>query len=130
MQINEGTMPKLDKLLSDIPQFQPFAYYDKHLDCIRVQIRDCSVTEERVNKIFTILKPNHCEVGPQFAGFNIKGIRHLFNRINLKLEGVIPLADIIDGIVKEFPESTVNNVIRSVQTTDECNDLEINMEAA
>lgn len=27
-------------------EFVPFAYYDKHLDCIRVQIKDCSVIEK------------------------------------------------------------------------------------
>ena len=39
--------------------FQPFAYFDKHMDCIRVKIRDCSVTEVRLSRMFTVLKPNH-----------------------------------------------------------------------
>ncbi len=125
MQINEEVMPELDSILQSIPEFQPFAFYDKHLDCIRVQIVDCSVTEERVNRIFTVLKPNYDDAGPQFVGFNIKGIRHLFNQIRLPLEGVIRLTDIIDGIVKNFPESTVLSVIRKVQTNDKYDDLEI-----
>ena len=130
MQINQELMPKLGALLHDIPEFKPFAYYDKHLDCIRVQIRDCSVTEERVNRIFTVLKPNHSEVGAQYVGFNIKGIRHLFNQIGLPLHGVISLTDIFDGIVQQFPEATVLNVIRSVQTTEEYLSLEVEFDEA
>ena len=32
--------------------FRPCAYYDKHLDCIHVQVRDCSFTEIRLNEVF------------------------------------------------------------------------------
>ena len=35
------------------------AYYDKHMDCIRVQSRDCSITEERRDALFTVLKDNY-----------------------------------------------------------------------
>jgi len=125
MKINTKSMPDLEGLLKDIPVFKPVAYYDKHLDCIRVKIRDCSVTEERVNRIFTVLKPNNCDVSSPYVGFNIKGIRHLFNQLKIPLTGIVRLVDIIDGIVKQFPEGTILSVIRSVETTDEYQDLEV-----
>lgn len=131
MEINEESMPVLGDLLSAMPEFTPFAYYDKHLDCIRVQIRDCSITEERVNRIFTVLKPNHCDIGPEYVGFNIKGIRHLFNQMKLPTEGVMRLTDIIDGIVQKFPESTVLGVIRSVVlANDDYENLEVDFQEA
>ena len=67
-------------------EFRPFAYYDKHLDCIRVQTRDCSVVEQRLNRFFTILKPMHPEAHeqlPDYVGLNIKGVLHLFECLGL-----------------------------------------------
>lgn len=128
MKTNEGVMPELDSLLNDIPEFQPFAYYDKHLDCIRVQILDCSVTEERVNKFFTILKPNHLEISPELVGFNIKGISHLFHDLDLPLTGVVSLTSIIDAIVKKYPEESVDGVARTVKTQNEFDNIEVNFD--
>jgi hypothetical protein len=85
--------------------FSPCAYYDKHLDCIRVQLEDCSFTEIRLNKLFTIYKVNHTETD-KYIGFSIKGVRHVLEKEKFPLakKGPYILADILDAIVKAQPE--------------------------
>ena len=85
--------------------FQPCAYYDKHLDCIRVQVKDCSFTEIRLNELFTIYQANHTESG-EYMGFSIKGIRHLLEELEFPRakQGPFMLADILDYIIKARPE--------------------------
>jgi hypothetical protein len=94
--------------------FAPFAYWDKHLDCIRVQIRDCSVTEERLNRFFTVLVPNHADTA-HYVGFTVKGVRHLFEEVKLPLAGLVPLVEILDRIMKIYPDMAVKSVIEAVQ---------------
>ena len=93
-------------LLDHIEEFKPIAYYDKHLDCIRVQLKDCSALEERKNRIFTVLKANHADSG-SFVGFNIKGVRYIFQKIGLEMKGVVALTELLNAIVKYFPEESV-----------------------
>lgn len=87
-------------------EFQPCAYFDKHLDCIRVQLKDCSFTEIRLNKTFTIYQDNHSN-GVEYIGFSIKGVRHLFERLGTAKakENPVILAQIIDEIIKEDPDA-------------------------
>ncbi|MFZ2445134.1 MAG: hypothetical protein WAW37_02135 [Syntrophobacteraceae bacterium] len=84
--------------------FRPCAYYDKHLDCIRVQVRDCSFTEIRLNEAFTIYQANHVSCA-EYIGFSIKGIRHLFEELKLPRAKERPyiIAEIIDAAVKANP---------------------------
>lgn len=89
--------------------FRPFAYYDKHLDCIRVQVTDCSFKEERKNRIITVLTANHVEQN-SFVGFNIKGVKYLFEEMGLPVSGVIKLTDLIDKLVQFFPDAAVKHV--------------------
>ena len=91
-------------------EFQPLAYYDKHLDCIRVQIKDCSFTEHRLSKIFTIWQENHVDT-EEYIGFTIKGIGHLFKELGLPKSGVIKLSEIINAIVQEYPDEVVGMVL-------------------
>lgn len=100
--------------------FVPFAYFDKHLDCIRVRIRDCSVIEERLSRIFTIQRTARAEA-PITVGFTIKGVRHLFQELELPANGPVKLADIINGIVKLYPDSFVKRIqeeFSDMMTTD------------
>lgn len=90
-------------------EFNPFAHYDKHLDCIRVRIRDCSVVEERLSRIFTVHKAAHADYELS-VGFTIKGVRHLFESLGLPAEGVFKLVDIINGIVRVYPDTFVKRV--------------------
>ena len=85
-------------------EFKPFAYYDKHLDCIRVQTLDCSFKEDRKNKFVTVLSANHKEQNT-FVGFNIKGVKYLFKKIGLPTSGVHKLTDLVDKLVKTFPDA-------------------------
>lgn len=90
-------------------EFRPFAYYDKHLDCIRVQLLDCSFKEERKNKIITVLSANHTEQN-FFAGFNIKGVRYIFEKMGLSAVGVYKLTDLVDLLVKFYPDAAIKHV--------------------
>lgn len=88
---------------SDIGAFNPHAYYDKRLDCIRVYVRDCSTTEKRVSEMFTLLEDNHPEVNQSgFAGLTIKGVSHLLSRLKLG-HGVYAVTYLIDQIATTFP---------------------------
>ncbi|MDD9715823.1 hypothetical protein PVW48_03660 [Dinoroseobacter sp. PD6] len=92
----------------EIPDFQPVAYFDKHMDCIRVLTHDRSVCEVRIDDTFTLHRCNHrSDTDPKYVGFTIKGVRHLFSEIGLPQEGVYRLADIVDRIVKTMPGSAV-----------------------
>jgi hypothetical protein len=86
-------------------EFKPCAYYDKHLDCIRVQLKDCSFTEIRLNKIFTIYQTNHMK-HVEYMGFTIKGVRHLLEKLEFPKakQGPYLLAEIMDTIIKEHPQ--------------------------
>jgi len=39
--------------------FMPVAYFDSHAGCIRIELRDCSFTEERISHPMTLLEDNH-----------------------------------------------------------------------
>lgn len=90
---------------TEFGKFVPIAYYDKHMDCIRVLTHDRSVTEHRLDGFLTLCECNHRgEFDPEYVGFVLKGIRHLFAQVGMPLEGAYKLAEIIDRIVKHQPE--------------------------
>lgn len=103
----------IDSFMTDnLQPFNPFAYFDKHLDCIRVRIFDCSVTEVRLSRFFTVLRPNHgmhARTGKN-VGFTIKGIAHIFNVLGIPLSGIRDLTEILDKIVKLYPDTAVKLV--------------------
>ncbi len=102
----------IDAFMADnLTQFQPYAYYDKHMDCIRVKILNCSVTETRMSKMFTLLKSNgDSALAGSHVGFTIKGVAHLFASLGLSLNGVHNVANILNEIVKKMPHSVVKKV--------------------
>lgn len=123
----------LAEFLSDYPMkvFTPCAYYDKHMDCIRVQIRDCSVTEQRVDELFTVLKDNYRKEGQSlYVGFTIKGVNHLFSQLSIPLEGVVRVADVLHQIVRDRPQATVDLVVDRFQQLLNDIDLEIDFAEA
>ena len=111
--MEQAVLNDLKQLVADVPdgEFRPFAYYDKHLDCIRVQLFDCSFIEKRLNRYLTVLYANHRDGEPQ-AGFNIKGVRSLFERMGLSSIGVHRLTDVIDRMVKFYPDEAIERVKR------------------
>lgn len=114
-----------------IEKFQPVAYYDKHMDCLRIFIRDCSVTEKRVDRFLTLHKTNHAgQFGPKYVGFTIKGIRHLFDELGLPLHGIYSLTEIVDRIVKLHPGSTMSSILEFVYAgfEEHTTDLQVDLE--
>lgn len=90
--------------------FRPLAYFDKHMDSIRVELRDCSVREYRINEILTIHLDTDPEAGQsEVVGLTVKGVRHLFTESGLPLDGVVRLTQILDYIANVAP-----NVIEDV----------------
>lgn len=96
-------------MADNLVSFQPYAYYDKHMDCIRVKILDCSVTEKRMSSIFTILKANH-GLSARNVGFTIKGVAYLFDKFGFEQKGAYDIAKILDEIVRVYPDSVVKKV--------------------
>jgi hypothetical protein len=96
------TLPEI--LESPPGDFKPVAYYDKHMDCIRAELRDCSVTEVRLDKTLTVLRDNDpSESQSPLAGFMIKGVKMLFKEWGLPLTGVLMVTTILDRLLKELP---------------------------
>lgn|GEM_PF-2288190 len=98
-----------------ISAFSPVAYYDKHMDCIRVLIKDRSVTEHRIDGMFTVFECNHrSPFDPEFVGFSIKGVRLLFAEMGLPLDGVYRLTDLIQQIVSYKPGSAMSTLLKVI----------------
>lgn len=95
--------------------FRPVAYFDKHMDCIRVLTHDRSVTEHRINEFYTLLEVNNRSAfDPQYVGFTIKGVRRMFKKVGLPLEGSSRLADLIDKLVKHQPGSVMSETLKLI----------------
>jgi hypothetical protein len=98
-----------------VAAFSPVAYYDKHMDCIRVLVLNRSVTEHRIDGMFTVFECNHRgPLDPEYVGFSIKGVRHLFSEIGLPLEGVYRLTDLIQRIVSYKPGSAMSELLKII----------------
>lgn len=96
-------------------EFVPIAYYDKHMDCIRVLTQDRSVTEHRLDGFFTLCECNdRGQFDPEYVGFVIKGVKHLFAEAGLPLDGVHKLAELIDKLVRHQPDSTMARMLRLI----------------
>jgi hypothetical protein len=113
-------------------RFAPIAYYDKHMDCIRVLTHDRSVTEHRLDGFFTLCECNNRgPLDPEYVGFVIKGVRHLFAQAGLPLEGVYKLAELIDRLVRHQPSSTMSRMLRLIyKDYSGAGDLEIDFKDA
>jgi hypothetical protein len=99
--------------------FAPLAYYDKHMDCVRVELRDCSFTEERLNEHVTFLEDNYPAPGRSaVAGIMFKGVKHLFTKAGLPLEGVIHVTTILNQFVKNYPELVEERIWKIVNEMD------------
>lgn len=118
-----------------IKPFSPVAYYDKHLDCIRVKTHDRSVTEHRIDGFITLNECNRRgQFDPEYVGFTIKGVHHLFKQIGLEIEGVYKLTDLLGKIVRLRPSTTMAEASRFILSTyekdDSLNELEVRMSDA
>lgn len=92
--------------------FKPVAYYDDRLDCIRVIIRDCSISEFRVNEYLTLMQDNHPDkdTNPmdRYVGFTVKGIRDFFLRkLNHQAQSV-EIPELLAQILSLLPQHMEN----------------------
>jgi len=112
--------------------FKQRAYYDKHLDCIRVVIRECSLCEHRLTAIMTVLEDNYPEPGQQpFVGFVIKGVEHLFESLQLPLEGVLPFIELFDRMAALHGAELTATVLEPYQgLLQVLKDIELNVDFA
>jgi hypothetical protein len=90
--------------------FKPIAYFDKHLDCIRVKISDCRCVEVRLNRFLTMLEKRESNETRVPVGFTIKGIAHLFDTLGLPREGVYKVVDILNRLLEKYPDEAVKRV--------------------
>ena len=103
------SLENLELMMHNAPAHRPYAEFDEGMDCIRVRLRDCSVTEERISEHFTVLYDNHANQNQSpMAGFNIKGIHGL----GLPLPFTRNVADIIDMVVMLVPPEEVEQLKR------------------
>ncbi len=112
--------------------FKQRAYYDQHLDCIRVVIRECSFCEHRLTAIMTVLEDNYPEPGQQpFVGFVIKGVEHLFESLQLPLEGVLPFIELFDRMAALHGAELTATVLEPYQgLLQVLKDIELNVDFA
>ena len=117
----------------ELREFEPIAYFDKQMDCIRVITHDVDCIEERLNEYLTV----HESMGnslftPKYVGFTLKGVKLLFSEAKLPLEGVLGLTDVINAIVQTHPgavSAAINLLVEHFQT-DDLKKLTINMDLA
>lgn len=112
-QIRTGM--SLSDVLEGLQPFRPIAYYDKHLDVIRVQILDCSIWEERLDRIMTVYHNNHhprANGVNDVVGFAIKGVRHLLLELGVKsADGPIRIADLLNKLISIYPSKSTRLVL-------------------
>jgi hypothetical protein len=125
--INDNAASFIRSFEGDV-EFRPFAYYDKHLDCIRVQVMDCSFKEERKNKFITVLSANHLDES-KLAGFNIKGVRYIFKQLGLSDAKVYKMTDLIDKLVQFYPDQASRNLQSTFSKILMQSDLDIRLAA-
>ena len=103
-----GTLVR-DAFAGQSGAFQPCAWFDERLDCIRVVTRDCSVLEKRLGTRLTVLVGNY---GPQqIVGFTIKGARHFCNENKLSLAMPIKMTSVLDAIIASSPEEAIRLIV-------------------
>ncbi|MFZ1220417.1 MAG: hypothetical protein WAO00_14070 [Chthoniobacterales bacterium] len=104
-----------DLLGTEPATFRPVAYYDSHMDCIRIELRDCSITERRFDEVLTVLYDNYPEVNQHDrAGLMIKGVKHLFKELNLPTEGIVKVTEVLDKLAEKYPNVVDKEVCRVV----------------
>lgn len=105
--------------VNHLKAFEPVAYYDKHTDCIRIELRDCSFAEERFNEHVTFLEDNYPSTGRNpIAGIMLKGVKHLFTTNNIPLEGIVYVTKIMNEFVKQYPELAQERICQLVNEMD------------
>lgn len=90
-------------------EFEPYAFYNKHLDKIVFYKKDCSIIAERKNKVFTLLKNAHGK-NDEYIGFAIKGIRHMLKELEFSNKESLTLADFFAKIIELYNDDTMRMI--------------------
>lgn len=105
---NEGDIERLNKLIRDamgdrIEPFKAFLIYERGLDRIWVQVRDCSVTE-KTSGLLTIMEDNYPEEGQEkYVGFAIECAVEFSKRYGYPLRDKEDIRAMLEGIFDLFP---------------------------
>lgn len=83
------------RVMADAGPYRPQAIFDEQLDCIRVEWRDCSITEERINRWLTLCYDNYPDGQTALVGFNLKGIAHAMG-----VERALEFASAVDSVIQ------------------------------
>lgn len=100
----------------NVGPFRPCAYFDEPLDCIRVLVRDCSVTEWRVSQGLTVLEDNYADPAlglERYVGFTIKGARHFCKERGIPLNAPVEWGELLDALVATAPIPQVRFIVES-----------------
>jgi hypothetical protein len=98
-------------------EFRPCAIFQERLDSIRVVVRDCSLTATRINEVVTVLEDSHFRPGTgveRYVGFTIKGVKHFCRVHGIDTESPVRIADVLDAVLKSFPEEKVELAIDGI----------------
>ncbi len=77
--------------------------------------RNLRQKDHRIDEMFTVFECNHRGTfDPEYIGFSIKGVRNLFDEMDVPLEGVYRLADLIGKIVRHRPGSAMSELLRII----------------
>ena len=106
----------LKRAAKEMGPFQPIAYYDEHLDLIRVVLRDCSVLETRVSPMFTVLYDNAPQEGQsRCMGFVIKGARHLLNEWGMSGQGAYTVVSLLNKVLDSLPSKKLAQLTEELE---------------
>lgn len=89
-------------------KFEPYAFYNKHLDKIVFYGKDCSIVAERKNKLYTLLRNAHGK--GEYIGFAIKGIRHVLTEVGLSNIESLTLAEFFTKIIERYDDDTMRMI--------------------
>jgi hypothetical protein len=99
--------------------FKPTAYYDSHMDCIRIELRDSSFTEVRLNEHVTFLEDNYPgENRTAVAGLMLKDVKHFFATKGLSMDGIVYVTKILNEMVAQYPSLAELEILKLVNQLD------------
>jgi hypothetical protein len=69
----------------------------------------------RLDGFFTLYECNNRgPFDPEYVGFTIKGVSHLFAQVGIPLDGIYKLAELVDRLVRHQPASTMSHMLRLI----------------
>ena len=104
----------------------PKAYYDPDADSLRVELRDASYTEEKLNDFITLLVDNNPQHGRNaVAGIVIERAVSMLTRMGYRAQesSRINLPRFLNKLSKQFPELREQKIFRTLCEIDMTVDL-------